>query len=700
MRPPILDPLFAPVTTLPGIGPKLEPLFDRLLGENGQPARIVDLLFHLPHGAVDRRPSGSIADAPYDTTSTFAARVVEHQPPPPGRSRSPYKVLMEDESGDVTLVFFHGNAQRMHGSLPVGEIRYISGKLELWDGRRQMVHPDRIMDARTFAASPGIEPVYGMTDGLKPSVVAKATTLAIERCPTLPEWQDRAFMEHSDFKPFNEAMASVHRPPDVEALTSDTQGRRRLAYDELFASQLTLALVRRQQKAVAGRITAGNGKITAAIENALPFSLTGGQHDAIADIRADMAKPERMLRLLQGDVGSGKTVVALMAMAAAAEAGRQSVLMAPTEILARQHAERLRPLATAAGLEVALLTGRDKGTERRRTLELIVSGQAAIVVGTHALFQEGVTFHDLALAVVDEQHRFGVHQRLTLGSKGEAVDILVMTATPIPRTLALTFFGDMDVSILAEKPAGRQPIKTLALPLGRYDDVVAAVDRALNTGALVYWVCPLVQESQMLDVSAATERRDELDKIFPGQVGLLHGQMPGKEKDEAMRRFSAGEVKVLVSTTVIEVGVDVPAASVMVIEHAERFGLAQLHQLRGRIGRGSAASTCLLLYKGPLGPVAEARLKIMRETEDGFRIAEEDLKLRGEGEMLGTKQSGAPDFRIARLESDGNLLVAARDDARLMVETDPLLNSPRGEAARVLLYLFERDSAVRLLRAG
>jgi ATP-dependent DNA helicase RecG len=507
-------------------------------------------------------------------------------------------------------------------------------------------------------------------------------------------------MEHNDFKPFNEAMASVHRPPDVEALTSDTQGRRRLAYDELFASQLTLALVRRQQKAVAGRITAGNGKITAAIENALPFSLTGGQHDAIADIRADMAKPERMLRLLQGDVGSGKTVVALMAMAAAAEAGRQSVLMAPTEILARQHAERLRPLATAAGLEVALLTGRDKGTERRRTLELIVSGQAAIVVGTHALFQEGVTFHDLALAVVDEQHRFGVHQRLTLGSKGEAVDILVMTATPIPRTLALTFFGDMDVSILAEKPAGRQPIKTLALPLGRYDDVVAAVDRALNTGALVYWVCPLVQESQMLDVSAATERRDELDKIFPGQVGLLHGQMPGKEKDEAMRRFSAGEVKVLVSTTVIEVGVDVPAASVMVIEHAERFGLAQLHQLRGRIGRGSAASTCLLLYKGPLGPVAEARLKIMRETEDGFRIAEEDLKLRGEGEMLGTKQSGAPDFRIARLESDGNLLVAARDDARLMVETDPLLNSPRGEAARVLLYLFERDSAVRLLRAG
>jgi ATP-dependent DNA helicase RecG len=413
-----------------------------------------------------------------------------------------------------------------------------------------------------------------------------------------------------------------------------------------------------------------------------------------------MEKPERMLRLLQGDVGSGKTVVALLAMAAAAEAGRQSVLMAPTEILARQHAERLAPLAEAAGLKLALLTGREKGPGRARVLEGLASGEIAIAVGTHALFQEGVAFRDLALAIVDEQHRFGVHQRLLLGSKGEAVDVLVMTATPIPRTLSLTWFGDMDISVLAEKPAGRKPIATKAISLDRYDEVVAGVGRAVEAGAQIYWVCPLVQESDTLDVAAAQERFDALQEFFGDRVGLLHGQMPGRDKDAAMAAFVEGKTRILISTTVIEVGVDVPNASVMVIEHAERFGLAQLHQLRGRIGRGSAASTCLLLYKGPLGPVAEARLTIMRETEDGFRIAEEDLRLRGEGEVLGTKQSGSPDWRIARPETDGDLLMAARDDARLLIERDPHLDGPRGEAVRTLLYLFERDVAIRLLRAG
>ena len=476
--------------------------------------------------------------------------------------------------------------------------------------------------------------------------------------------------------------------------------RRRVAYDELLASQVALALVRRQQKKSAGRATTGDGRLRHAIESALPFTLTDGQRQALVDIHDDMEKPERMLRLLQGDVGSGKTVVALMAMAAAAEAGRQSVLMAPTEILARQHAERLAPLAQKAGLKLALLTGREKGPGRARVLEGLANGEIAIAVGTHALFQEGVAFHDLALAIVDEQHRFGVHQRLLLGAKGEAVDILVMTATPIPRTLSLTWFGDMDISILAEKPSGRQPIVTKAISSERHDEVVGAVGRAVDKGAQVYWVCPLVQESDTLDVAAAQERYDALREIFGAKVGLLHGQMPGRDKDAAMAAFVAGETRILVSTTVIEVGVDVPNASVMVIEHAERFGLAQLHQLRGRIGRGSTASTCLLLYKGPLGPVAEARLTIMRETEDGFRIAEEDLRLRGEGEVLGTKQSGSPDWRIARPETDGDLLAAARDDARLLIERDPQLESERGQAVRTLLYLFERDVAIRLLRAG
>ncbi|PZU90822.1 MAG: ATP-dependent DNA helicase RecG [Chelatococcus sp.] len=700
MRPSLLDPLFASATTLSGVGPKLGKLLDGFLGDETHGARVVDLLFHLPTGAIDRRPSPTIADAPIGGVATFAARVSEHRPAPPGKGKAPYRIVVEDESGDVTLVFFHADVRHLLQTLPVGEVRIISGKLELWDGMRQMVHPDRILDPKLAATLPSTEPVYGLTEGIGPRVMTRIAAAAVEKCPELPEWQDAAFRDRNSFPAFAEAIRALHHPPDVKAVEGDTVARRRLGYDELLASQIALALVRRQQKKAAGRATAGDGSLRRRIAAALPFSLTEGQRQALVDIHADMEKPERMLRLLQGDVGSGKTVVALMAMAAAAEARRQSVLMAPTEILARQHAERLAPLAEQAGLKLALLTGREKGPGRRQVLEGLANGEIDIAVGTHALFQEGVIFRDLALAVVDEQHRFGVHQRLLLGSKGEAVDVLVMTATPIPRTLSLTWFGDMDISILAEKPAGRKPIATKAISSERYDEVVGAIRRAVEAGAQVYWVCPLVQESETLEVAAAQERFEALQGIFGSKVGLLHGQMPGRDKDAAMAAFSGGETRILVSTTVIEVGVDVPNASVMVIEHAERFGLAQLHQLRGRIGRGSAASTCLLLYKGPLGPVAEARLTIMRETEDGFRIAEEDLRLRGEGEVLGTKQSGSPDWRIARPEVDGDLLATARDDARLVIETDPHLESERGKAIRVLLYLFERDVAIRLLRAG
>jgi ATP-dependent DNA helicase RecG len=700
LRPSQLDPLFAPVTTLPGVGPKTAKALDKLLGDETRGARVVDLLFHLPVGGIDRRPSPTIIDAPIGGIATFSARVTEHRPPPPGKGKAPYRILVEDETGDVTLVFFHADVRHLLQTLPIGAYRIVSGKLELWEGMRQMVHPDRLLDPAHAATLPAIEPVYGLTEGVGPRVMARIAAAAAEKCPALPEWQDAAFLARSGFSPFLESVQALHHPPDLKAVEGDTIARRRVAYDELLASQVALALVRRQQKKSAGRATAGDGRLRHAIASALPFTLTDGQRKALADIHADMEKPERMLRLLQGDVGSGKTVVALMAMAAAAEAGRQSVLMAPTEILARQHAERLALLAQKAGLKLALLTGREKGPGRARVLEGLATGEIDIAVGTHALFQEGVAFRDLALAIVDEQHRFGVHQRLLLGSKGEAVDILVMTATPIPRTLSLTWFGDMDISILAEKPAGRQPIVTKAISSERHDEVVGAVGRAVDKGAQVYWVCPLVQESDTLDVAAAQERYDALREVFGDKVGLLHGQMPGREKDAAMAAFVEGRTRILVSTTVIEVGVDVPNASVMVIEHAERFGLAQLHQLRGRIGRGSAASTCLLLYKGPLGPVAEARLTIMRETEDGFRIAEEDLRLRGEGEVLGTKQSGSPDWRIARPEIDGDLLAAARDDARLLIERDPQLDSERGQAVRSLLYLFERDVAIRLLRAG
>jgi ATP-dependent DNA helicase RecG len=704
LRPPRLDPLFAPATSLPGVGPKIAPLLDRLLGEAGRPARVIDLLFHLPHGGISRDLKGSIAEAPIGEPVTLAVTVAAHRPGPPGRSRAPYKVVVEDDTGDVTLVFFNAQRARMEKLLPKGARRFISGKIELWDGTRQMVHPDRIFDERGAATLPSVEAVYGQTEGLSSRLIARFISAALERLPDLAEWQDSAWLERNGFPPFAEALRALHAPADPaevsEEALAQNANRRRLAYDELLASQLALALVRSRMRRLPGRQNAGDGALVKKIAEALPFALTGAQRRAVEDIRRDLVSDKRMLRLLQGDVGSGKTAVALLAMTSAIEAGRQAALMAPTEILARQHFERIEPLARAAGLRVALLTGRERGTERSSTLLWLAEGSIHIVIGTHALFQEEVAFRDLGLAVVDEQHRFGVHQRLALGQKGEAVDILVMTATPIPRTLALTYFGDMDVSVLDEKPAGRQPITTRLVSSERLDEVIGAIGRAVEAGDQVYWVCPLVAESEVIDVAAAEDRYEQLKGVFGDQVGLVHGKLAGRAKDAAMERFVSGVTKILVSTTVIEVGVDVPEATVMVIEHAERFGLAQLHQLRGRIGRGARASTCLLLYKGPLGPVAKARLETMRQTDDGFKIAEEDLRLRGEGEVLGTRQSGLPGFRLARLDVDADLLAAARDDARLVIERDEHLAGDRGEALRYLLYLFERDAAIRLLRAG
>ncbi|MBD2746916.1 ATP-dependent DNA helicase RecG [Microvirga sp. BT688] len=703
LRPSILDPLFAPANTLPGVGPKIAPLLDRLLGEPGKPTRVADLLFHLPSSGISREMKGSVADAPVGEPVTLSVSVVAHRPPPPGR-RAPYRILVEDETGDVTLIFFNGQKARLEKILPVGERRYVSGKIELWEGRRQMVHPDRILDDRGIENLPAVEAVYGLTEGLSSRMVAKYIGAALETVPNLPEWQDPAWMGRNALPEFRQALFALHRPDNAAQLSEEaiakSAPRRRLAYDELLASQLALALVRSRMRRLPGRVNAGDGRLVERLRSALPFGLTASQEKAVEDIRHDLVSDKKMLRLLQGDVGSGKTVVGLLTMASAIEAGRQAAMMAPTEILARQHYERLAPMAEQAGLTIALLTGREKGVARRTILAGLADGSIQIAVGTHALFQEGVAFHDLGVAVVDEQHRFGVHQRLALGSKGEAVDILVMTATPIPRTLALTYFGDMDVSVLSEKPAGRKPISTKLIAIDRLDEVVGGIGRAIANGDQVYWVCPLVGESESIDLAAAEERFELLKGFFGDQVGLVHGKMAGRDKDAAMERFSGGETKILVSTTVIEVGVDVPNATIMVIEHAERFGLAQLHQLRGRIGRGSKSSTCLLVYKGPLGQVAQARLEMMRQTEDGFRIAEEDLRLRGEGEVLGTRQSGTPGFKLARLEVDGDLLGAARDDARLIVDRDPDLVSERGQALRVLLYLFERDSAIRLLRAG
>ena len=701
MRPTILDPLFSPVSALAGVGPKIAELLVKLLGrETPEDTRIVDLLFHAPHSLIDRRNQPGIARAPQGAIVTITARVDRHQAPPRGKSNIPYRVFLHDETGELSLVFFRGQAAWLEKQLPLDEEVTVSGKVDWFNGRATMVHPDYIVKASEAENLPLVEPIYPLTAGLSPKTLRKIIDAALPRMPELPEWIDFPVVQKQGLPSIRDSFMMLHEPRDPEDIDPQTPARRRLAYDEFLAGQLSLSLVRQRLRKVAGQPVHATGEISSKILQSLPFSPTNSQTEAIREALADMAGEDRMLRLLQGDVGSGKTLVALMTMAAVIETGGQAVLMAPTEILARQHYATISKFAASAGLGIEVLTGRTKGREREDILERIASGQAQIVIGTHALFQDSVNYKNLMLAVVDEQHRFGVHQRLRLTAKGISPHMLVMTATPIPRTLVLAAFGDMDVSKLTEKPAGRKPIQTITIPNERTGEIVQRLKGALAEGKKAYWICPLVEESEESDLMSAEERHATLTSALGPGIGLIHGRMSGPEKDAVMLAFKSGEIRLLVATTVVEVGVDVPDATIMVIEHAERFGLAQLHQLRGRVGRGDEASTCILLYKGPLGETGHARLSIMRETEDGFRIAEEDLKLRGEGELLGTRQSGTPGFRIASLEDHADLLEIARKDAAYVIERDPELTSERGEAVRTLLYLFRRDEAIRFLHAG
>jgi len=693
VRPNILNPLFASVTSLPGIGQRLAQLVEKLAG-----ALVVDLVGHLPTGLIDRRNQPHLSTAEGGAIATVVVRVERHVKS--HNPRQPYKVHCSDPTGFIDLVFFNAREDYLLKTLPLGQTRAVSGRIDRFGGELNMVHPDHIVPEEELANIQIVEPVYPMTAGLPPKVLRKAIEAALERLPQLTEWIDPAILKQRQWDGWAEALRATHHPRGEGELSTLSPPRMRLAYDELLSNQLALAIVRSRNKRKAGRSNKGNGALRRRIVGKLPYTLTKSQEQALAEIIADMAEPTRMLRLLQGDVGSGKTVVALLAMANAVEAGGQAALLAPTDILARQHFATLEPLCKAVGQEIALLTGRDKGKAREATLARLASGELKLIVGTHALVQEDVEFADLRLAIVDEQHRFGVEQRMALADKGAGVDLLVMTATPIPRTLMMTAYGDIDVSRLTEKPAGRQPIDTRTVPLERLHEVADGLKRAIAHGARIYWVCPLVDESEAVDLAAATERHRMLRQMFGDRVGLVHGKQKAAERDAAMAAFAAGNLDILVATTVIEVGVNVPEATVMVVEHAERFGLAQLHQLRGRVGRGAAKSNCVLLYQAPLGETAKARLQILRETEDGFRIAEEDLRLRGGGELLGTRQSGLPAFHYADLAVHGDLLAMARDDARLIVERDPQLKSERGEALRMLLYLFRQDSAIKTLTSG
>ena len=695
MRPEILFSTFAPVSGLPGVGPRIAKLIEKVAGP-----RLVDLYWHLPTQIVDRRYSPPLASAPDGAIVTVTV-VVERHTPAPGK-RLPYKVFCSDGSGRLTLIFFHARPDYLQRTLPVGEERVVSGRIRHYGDELQITHPDHIGTAAELNTLKAVEPVYRLTAGLTARPLQRAVRSALDQAPDLPEWLEPQFVSGRQWQGWKDALMAAHAPESPDDLEPGNPARERLAYDELLANQLALALVRESVRRGAGRAVSGDGSLRKQVVASLPYSLTSAQERALEEIWKDMASPARMLRLLQGDVGSGKTIVAFLAMLNAVESGAQAALMAPTEILAQQHGDVLTPLCAELGIRLALLTGREKGKFRRETLADLEAGDIDILVGTHAIFQEGVAFSDLAFAVIDEQHRFGVHQRLALTAKaaGARANLLVMTATPIPRTLTMTAYGDMDVSQLDEKPPGRIPVDTRAMPLERLDEVVQAVRRAVGDGDRVYWVCPLVEESDVIDIAAVEARYAALAENLGNDVALLHGRMKSAEKDAHMSRFAGGEISVLVATTVIEVGVDVPEATIMVVEHAERFGLAQLHQLRGRVGRGDRQGRCLLLYAAPLGDTARARIRIMRETDDGFRIAEEDLRLRGAGEVLGTRQSGLPDFRLADVGAHEELMLAARDDAKLVLERDPDLSSDRGQALRVLLYLFERDAAVGYLRSG
>ncbi|HTH95936.1 MAG TPA: ATP-dependent DNA helicase RecG [Stellaceae bacterium] len=696
MRPEILYSLFTPVTRLKGIGPNLGRLIERAIGNN-----LVDLLWHLPVGIIDRRYRPPVAEAQPGSIATLTVTVDAHWPP--ASSRMPYRVRCSDDSGSIVVTFFRAKGDWIEKILPLGSTRVISGRVESFNDQLQMSHPDHIAapdDAEGAEAILSVEPVYRLTAGLTLKTLRKAADAALARTPELPEWLEDSVLQRQRWPGWRAALDALHHPQESADIDLGHPARRRLAYDELLADQLALALIRQRNRSQGGRAITGDGSLRDKVLAALPFKPTAAQAQAMAEVSGDMASNRRMLRLLQGDVGSGKTLVALMAMLTAVEAGSQAALMAPTEILARQHAATLTRMLEPAGLAPLLLTGRDKGRAREKLLAAIADGSAPIVIGTHALYQDDIVFRDLAMAVIDEQHRFGVEQRMSLASKGRGVDILVMTATPIPRSLMLAGYGDLDVSYLREKPAGRQKIATSVISIERLGETAAAVGRALASGTKIYWICPLIEESETSDLAAVEERHAMLRTMFVERVGLLHGRMKAAERDRVMSDFAQGSTDLLVATTVIEVGVDVPAATIMIIEHAERFGLAQLHQLRGRIGRGADASTCLLLYAGPLGETAKARLTIMRETEDGFRIAEEDLRLRGAGEMLGTKQSGLPEYRVADLAIHGELLAMAHDEARLILHRDAELMQQRGAALRTLLYLFERESAIRYLKSG
>ena len=693
MRPNILYPLFTPISALKGIGLKYGKLLKNLCGE-----KIIDLLLHLPVNLVDRTYSVPLSEAQEGKIWTGIVLITEHQKP--ATRKQPYHIYCTDGNKEIVLTFFKVYEDSLTKNYPIGSKRVISGKIEYFNGIWQMSHPDYVSSVENFSLIARQEPVYPLTAGITNKMLLKLEEDALKYLPKLPEWLAPESLNDLEYISFDDALKKIHHPKNISDLLPNSIMRRRLAYDEILSNQLALAFIRQKVKQQRGRSFKGNGSLYNKIKSSLPFELTKAQENALSEISKDQEQPYRMLRLLQGDVGSGKTIVALLSMLKVIEDGAQIAFMAPTEILAKQHYETIQLICKNTNIKVGILTGKLRPKEKREIYEKIASGEINIVIGTHALFTDSVIFKDLGYIVIDEQHRFGVNQRLSLSSKGYLCDVLVMTATPIPRSLLLTAYGDMDYSKIDEVPKGRKPTQTVVMNVNKIPEIIAGLKRKLETGSRAYWVCPLVEESEKTDLAAATERYKSLQKEFGNKVGLVHGKMKETEKDVIMEQFKKGEITLLVATTVIEVGINVPEATIMIIEHAERFGLAQLHQLRGRIKRGYDSGNCILLYGYPISAIARERLNIIKQTEDGFYIAEKDLELRGGGELLGTKQSGFTQFKLADMSCHSDLLMKARDDVQQILKTDAKLETKRGQALKVLLYLFEQNESVKTYLAG
>ncbi len=686
---PSLDALLAPLDTLPESAGKAGALAT-LVGPT-----VLDLLFHLPERHLDRRRITRLADAADGDLVTVP--VLVEAVTAPRTVSQPWVVKCSSERALLEVVYFlraKWVGPWLHKAFPEGAARTVSGRVRRYGAGWQMVTPDFVSPPEDI---PALQPVWPLSKGLDWKTLRKAIAAALSRLPDLPEWSDPAYVRKRGWLTFAATLRGIQAP----AAMPGPEATDRLAYDELLAGQIAIGLVRRAVMERPGRFLTGDGALRARALAAFGHEPTPAQAQAMAEIAADLATPRRMLRLLQGDVGSGKTLVALAAMLQAVEAGAQAAIMAPTELLARQHLRTFQRLAGAAGVECALLAGSVKGKERSRVLRRLAEGSLPLVIGTHALFQEGVVFRDLALVVVDEQHRFGVAQRLMLTEKGTETDVLVMTATPIPRTLLLTQWGEMAVSRLEGRPAGRLPIVTRIVGRDRRDEVLAALHRAFSTGHRAYWVVRAVEEGEQHDNVAAETTYAALRDFFGDTVRLAHGAQSLDVREGSLADFAAGRAKLLVATTVVEVGVDVPEATIMIIEQAERFGLSALHQLRGRVGRGTAQSYCLLLPSADLAETEKRRLAVIRDTEDGFKIADADLDFRGGGDVLGNRQAGQIGRRIADPQRHAGLVRVAHQDAALLLERDPDLSAtPRGRAARDLLAIFGHDLTLKPLAAG